>query len=232
MPPASAPNVTGPQDGPAPAGVSPKFWRLLIAEALSRQTVLDVATGSGRLALALAPRCQFVLGIDRDATLVDEARRRAKSAGLRNVEFMVADAETTGYDGRSLPISPTMVTAHLYLSAPLIDASSTALPDGGVLACVGFHADQWRETGRRSRFAWEEDKVARALREAGFVAEHLEVDTEVKTFGSVEEALAAVVGVEDRWRQDGRWFRYIEYLEQGGRALTRSHLIVKARRRR
>src|SRR5436309_2067860 len=43
--------------------------------------------------------------------------------------------------------------------------------------------------------------------------------------------LAAVVGLEDKWRSDGRWFRYIKYLEEGGRTLTRSHLIVKARRR-
>jgi hypothetical protein len=29
---------------------------------------------------------------------------------------------------------------------------------------------------------------------------------------------------------DGRWFRYIKFLEEGGRTLTRAHLIVKARR--
>lgn len=212
--------------------ISPKLWRLLVEEPLQRQSVLDVGTGNGRLARALAPHCRAVVGIDHNATLIDEARRRAEVAGLANVEFMVADAETIGYDGASLPLSPTMVTAHLYLSDRLIDASSTALPDGGVLAFVGFHADQWRETGRRSRFAWDEDKVTDALGKGGFVTEHIEVDTEVKTFGSVEEALAAVIGLEDRWRQDGRWFRYIEYLEHGGRSLTRSHLVVKARRRR
>ncbi|MGH7390900.1 MAG: class I SAM-dependent methyltransferase [Candidatus Rokuibacteriota bacterium] len=216
----------------APAGVSPKFWRLLVAEPLRRHAVLDVGTGSGRLALALAPHCGSVLGIDRDPAVIDEARRRARAAGLRNVEFLVADAERIEYDGRSLPIAPTMVTAHLYLSRELIDASSRALPDGGVLAFVGFHADQWRETGRRSRFAWDGDVAAAALGEGGFVIAHLEVDAELKTFGSVEEALAAVVGLEERWRQDGRWFRYIEYLERGGRSLTRSHLIGKARRRR
>jgi hypothetical protein len=38
------------------------------------------------------------------------------------------------------------------------------------------------------------------------------------------------VGLEDRWKADGRWFRYIAFLESGGRTLTRSHLLVKARR--
>ena len=42
---------------------------------------------------------------------------------------------------------------------------------------------------------------------------------------------AAAVGLQERWRADGRWFHYIEYLEEGGRTLTRAHLVVKARRR-
>jgi hypothetical protein len=53
----------------------------------------------------------------------------------------------------------------------------------------------------------------------------------VRTFASVEEALAAVIGLEERWRQDGRWFHYIKFLEDGGRTLTRSHLIGRGRRR-
>ena len=68
------------------------------------------------------------------------------------------------------------------------------------------------------------------LGRTGFTSEHLTVDREVRGFGSLEEALAAALGFEERWRADGRWFRYIKFLEEGGRTLTRSHLIVKARR--
>jgi hypothetical protein len=68
------------------------------------------------------------------------------------------------------------------------------------------------------------------LEGAGFAVEALEVEREVRRFASVEEGLAAAVGLEDRWRTDGRWFRYIAFLESGGRTLTRSHLLVKARR--
>ena len=65
---------------------------------------------------------------------------------------------------------------------------------------------------------------------AGFAVEHLEIEREVRRFASVEEALAAAIGLEERWRADGRWFKYVRFLEEGGRTLTRSHLIVKARR--
>ena len=68
------------------------------------------------------------------------------------------------------------------------------------------------------------------LAAAGFAIEHLEVEQEVQQFGSVEQALAAAIGLAERWKADGRWFHYVRFLEEGGRTLTRSHLIVKARR--
>jgi hypothetical protein len=98
------------------------------------------------------------------------------------------------------------------------------------LALVAFHVDQWRETGKVSRFAYDEARMERVLRAAGFVPEVIEVEREVAHFDSVEQGLAAAVGLEDKWRADGRWFLYIAFLEQGGRTLTRAHLIVKARR--
>jgi SAM-dependent methyltransferase len=175
-----------------------------------------------------------VIGIDREAGLIDEARRRSRAAGLGNVEFVVADAdqvEFTGIVPDQFHFHPDMITAHLYLSDTLVEQAGKALRTGGVLAFVGFHADQWRETGRRSRFAYDEDQVARLLEACDFAVDHLEVERDVRTFGSVEQALAAVVAFEDRWRVDGRWFRYLRYLEEGGRQLTRASLIVKARRR-
>ncbi|MGH7307202.1 MAG: class I SAM-dependent methyltransferase [Candidatus Rokuibacteriota bacterium] len=215
-------------------GVSPVFLGLLRAEPLATMTVLDVGTGSGRLALALALHCRRVVGIDRDPGLIDEARRRAQAAGFGNIEFAVADAERVEFSDivpGSLHVRPDMVTAHLYLSDTLVAGASKALRRGGVLAFLGFHADQWRETGRRSRFAYDEEQVKRLLEACDFTLEHLEVERDVRTFDSVEAALAAVVTLEDRWRQDGRWFRYVAYLEEGGRQLTRAALVVKARRR-
>lgn len=213
-------------------GVNPVFLGLLQGEPLATMTVLDVGTGAGRLALALAPLCRRVVGIDRDPGLIEEARRRAQVAGLGNIEFAVADAEQVEFTdvipGR---LHIDMITAHLYLSDTLAEGASKALERGGVLAFVGFHADQWQETGRRSRFAYDEGQVKRLLEACDFELEHLEVERGVRTFDSVEEALAAVVAFEDRWRQDGRWFRYPRYLEEGGRRLTRAWLIVKARRR-
>lgn len=195
-------------------------------EPLFELTVLDIGTGAGRLALALARRCRRVVGIDRAPEPLAEARRRATAAGLTNVEFVVADAEAGEYD----VWTPDLVAAHLCMSDEIIARAGRALARGRTFAFVAFHSDQWRETGRASRFAYDEEHARGALSRADFAVEHLEVEREVTTFVSVEEALAAVVSLEERWKVDGRWFRYIRFLEEGGRTLTRSHLIVKARR--
>jgi hypothetical protein len=95
---------------------------------------------------------------------------------------------------------------------------------------VAFHVDQWRETGKVSRFAYDAPRMDATLRRAGLVPIALEVDAEVTRFASVEEGLAAAVALADRWKQDGRWHRYIAFLESGGRTLTKSHLVVLARK--
>ena len=95
---------------------------------------------------------------------------------------------------------------------------------------VAFHVDQWHETGKISRFAFDQARMETVLRAAGFKPDVIEVEREVTRFGSVEEGLAVAVGLQDRWKADGRWHRYLGFLEAGGRTLTRSHLIVKARR--
>src|SRR5437879_1367873 len=84
--------------------------------------------------------------------------------------------------------------------------------------------------GRPSRFAYAETGARRLLKRNGFVVEHLVVERDVKSFASVEEGLAAAVGLQEKWRADGRWFRYVKFLEDGGRTLTHAHLVVKARK--
>ena len=215
-----------PSPGETSEGPSPTFLELLRAEPLGELTVLDVGTGAGRLALALAPFCRAVVGIDRDARQIDEARKRAAAAGLANVRFVVGDVEVEEY----APFKPDMVVAHLCVSDAIAERAGRVLPPGRVFAFVAFHTDQWKETARPSRFAYGEVGAKRLLKRCGFAIERLEVEREVATFESVEQALAAAVALQDAWKADGRWVRYVKFLEEGGRTLTRAHLVAKARK--
>src|SRR5947207_7793832 len=135
-----------PSPGETAEGPSPAFLELLEAEPLGELTVVDVGTGAGRLALALAPRARAVVGVDREARLIDEARKGAAAAGLRNVRFVVGDVEVEEY----APFKPDMVVAHLCVSDAIAERAGRVLKPGGVFAFVAFHTDQWKETGRPS----------------------------------------------------------------------------------
>jgi SAM-dependent methyltransferase len=61
------------------------------------ERVLDVGCGCGATALALAHRigpAGSTLGIDLSAAMLARARERARDAGLSNLEFLQADAQT------------------------------------------------------------------------------------------------------------------------------------------
>src|SRR5437899_2656264 len=178
------------------------------------------------LALALAPLCRAVVGIDREARQIDEARKRAAAAGLANVRFVVGDVEVEDY----APFKPDMVVAHLCMSSAIAERAGRVLRPGRVFAFVAFHADQWKETDHPSRFAYREVGARRLLKRSGFTVERLAVEREVATFESVEQGLAAAVALEEKWKADGRWSPYVKFLEEGGRTLTRAHLVVKARK--
>ena len=64
------------------------------------RTVLDVGTGTGRAAIALASRGAIVTGVDASAQMLEVAERRAKEAGIR-VTFAAGDAHGLAFADRS-----------------------------------------------------------------------------------------------------------------------------------
>jgi len=179
------------------------------------------------VALLVAQEAKHVVGLDRDPVAIREARRLARERSLGNVKFVVADAEQAEYG----EWRPEMVIAHLCMSDAIIERASRALAPGCCLAFVCFHTDQWKETGKVSRFAYSEAHLRSALEASDFVPEQLEVEREVVEFPGVAAGLRLVEEIRPKWEADGRWANFVAFVEAGGRTLTRSHLIGKARRR-
>jgi len=83
---------------------------VVMAESLCRaanphpgQKVLDVACGSGTAALVAARRYCDVTGIDYVPDLIDRARNRATSSGLK-AEFKVGDAQKLPFPDNSFDV--------------------------------------------------------------------------------------------------------------------------------
>src|SRR5438034_7840068 len=109
------------------------------------------------------------------------------------------------------------------MSDAIVERAGRVLAPGRAFGFVAFEAEQWRETGRRSRFAYDESRARAVLDANGFAVEHLEIERETQQYASLEAALAAVVGLEDKWRSDGRWFRYID---RKSTRLNSSHTVI------
>src|SRR3989442_8963951 len=181
--------------GETAEGLRPTFLELLRAEPLKELTVLDVGTGTGRLALALGPLCHAIVGVDRDARAIAEARKRAAAAGLANVRFVVGDVEVEEY----APFKPEMVVAHLCVSDAIAERAGRVLRPGGVFAFVAFHTDQWKETGRPSRFAYGEAGGKRLPPPGGFPIQPPAVERGGAALESVQHGLAAAVAPRGEW---------------------------------
>lgn len=73
----------------------------------SVQKILDVATGTGIVALAAAEKAgaqSKIIGIDISAGMLSHARQKLAASGLQNVEFIEADAELIDFEQNSFNV--------------------------------------------------------------------------------------------------------------------------------
>src|SRR5206468_1459300 len=74
------------------------------------ERALDVGTGTGALALALAPHVREVVGVDLVPALLEQAR--ARSSGHPNVSFVEGDATRLAFADGEFDLVGTLRTLH------------------------------------------------------------------------------------------------------------------------
>ena len=116
-------------------------------------TVLDVACGSGNLALPAARAGAIVTGIDIAPNLLDQARARAAGEAL-DIRFELADAEDVPFEGGAFDVVVSMFGA-MFAPRPEVVAGELirVCRRGGQIALAswtpsGFIGELFRVTGQ------------------------------------------------------------------------------------
>ncbi|ELZ14804.1 Methyltransferase type 11 [Natrinema thermotolerans DSM 11552] len=77
------------------------------------EVVLDLATGTGAIALAIAPDADRVVGRDISDGMLEQAREKAADAGLENVTFGHGTFREPDYDGPVDVVTSNFALHHL-----------------------------------------------------------------------------------------------------------------------
>ena len=124
---------------------------MLRAAVAPGERVLDIGCGCGQTSLQLAERVGQdgrVLGLDISAVMLERARERAEQAGLANLEFRNADAQTEPFAGAfDLLFSRFGVMFFASPEAAFSNLRSAVRP-GGRLTCLtwqGLGANPWMQ---------------------------------------------------------------------------------------
>ena len=122
---------------------------------------IDIGCGFGettqRLAELVGPS-GFALGTDSSPRFIEDARREAAEAGVENIEFEIADAQTAAWDPVHDYAFSRMGTQFFAAPVPALRAIRGALKPGGRLAKVC-----WRRKAESPFWAETEQVVERFL---------------------------------------------------------------------
>src|SRR5207247_1349725 len=145
---------------------------------------LDVATGTGNTAFALAPRIRRVVGLDLTREMLDEARRVAAERTITNLDWVIGDASHLPFQDDTFDIYVVRAAPHHFtdVEAFLAEAFRVLKPDrdGAFVDCAPpmpardvLHEVELRRDPSHIRSLTVEEWVEK-LEQAGFEVESAE----------------------------------------------------------
>jgi ubiquinone/menaquinone biosynthesis C-methylase UbiE len=114
-----------------------------LAECTPDAEVLDVATGTGHTAFALAPHVRHVVASDLTPLMLDEARALGAEHGITNVTFEIAEAERLPVAGGSFDIVSCRIAPHHFTDCQaFVREVARVLRPGGRCVLIDSHSPE------------------------------------------------------------------------------------------
>ena len=120
-------------------------------------TALDIATGPGFTAFAVADLCDYVIATDISGGMLEQVEMLAGERGLENIGMAFADAHSLPFKDASIDLVMCRTAPHHFASIPtFLSEARRVLRDPGVLLLVDTTTSE-NETAR----AWHQEMERR-----------------------------------------------------------------------
>lgn len=167
-----------------------------LAELTPETVALDVATGGGHTALAIAPHVRHVTASDLTPAMLETARAFLTAEGVTNVEFREADAEALPFPDASFDLVTCRIAPHHFADVPAaVGEAARVLRPGGLFLLLDsavpeepefdafINELEWRRDPSHVR-SYKVSEWRSFMEAAGFEVEVVEIFTKRHEFDS------------------------------------------------
>ena len=130
------------------------LWLLAQGAIPSQAAVLDFGCGIGRIAAALAPSCQSILGLDVSPVMIAEATRRYGSISGLQFDVTSGDSIPTGLFDLVLLVDSMPYIHQVGLADLIMAQCRSALKPGGAIAVLNVSYGRSLEADRHDAERW------------------------------------------------------------------------------
>ncbi|MBW8754071.1 MAG: metalloregulator ArsR/SmtB family transcription factor [Sphingomonadales bacterium] len=160
-------------DGPVEAALAKALEALAVGGDLG--SLLDIGTGTGRMAELFAPRASHVTGFDKSPEMLRIARARLQKFPAEQVSLVQGEFTALPFADASFDTVLFHQVLHYALEpeAALAEAARVARP-GGRIAVVDFAAhdrEELRERHAHARLGFSDEQMLALMSDAGLVPE-------------------------------------------------------------
>ena len=124
-------------DGGTYADAEGIAWMLQELPLSGSEKVLDIATGTGEFARALAPHVASVIGLDATDAMMEQGKRFVAGAGIENIEFRKGVVQALPFEDESFDVVSSRYAFHHFADPkPVISEMVRVCKTGGHVIIV------------------------------------------------------------------------------------------------
>lgn len=106
--------------------------------------LLDLGCGTGQVTIPLAPYFEEVIGLDPDQDMLNEAKKRAEEAGVKNVRWILGKAEDISSELGTFRLATFGASFHWMEQEKVLAKLHEILEPGGGVVIVSGSSSVWR----------------------------------------------------------------------------------------